>query len=456
MTTVSGTFTAVGQSTTLDVTSLGEDITISLSGGATATVLLQREKVPYADVWHTIRTYYGDIETSFRQERKNERYRFNVVDYTTGTVTYSVSDGDKRVGPVGGFYDDEGNEIIQYTQAGIQVPGTLIVDGASTLTGAVTLAGALALDDTTASTSGTTGSLQTDGGLGVALDIFSDGTINPVGDTSASDLAAIGHNITDGLVLTGQGSTNDVIIKNDAASDVLRIPTGTTGVTLAGALTDGAASTLTTGATIGTVTIADGSITDSSNAIDFGNEALSTTGLITSAGLITSLNLGTGAGAECTAVEYGDGYNHVTVITCTAADLTPALSSSGAEGIGAIIYTFPAGVYVAQAVHVDLTAVVAAGFSNAVDFGLGSVIASGDIATLNGTTMEDWLAGQTIADISSPATEKSTVMTNGSPLLFEASGSHVLNLNMAGTWTAAADTIEATAVVTIWWTFLGA
>ncbi|KKN80099.1 hypothetical protein LCGC14_0332910, partial [marine sediment metagenome] len=89
MATVSGTFTAVGQSAVLDVVSLGEDITISLSGGATATVELQREKVPYSGAWAPIRTYFGDVETSFRQERKNERYRFNVTSYTTGTVTYS-------------------------------------------------------------------------------------------------------------------------------------------------------------------------------------------------------------------------------------------------------------------------------------------------------------------------------------------------------------------------------
>ena len=38
------------------------------------------------------------------------------------------------------------------------------------------------------------------------------------------------------MILTGQGSTNDVTIKNDADNDVIEIPTGTTNVTIAGNL----------------------------------------------------------------------------------------------------------------------------------------------------------------------------------------------------------------------------
>jgi len=175
--------------------------------------------------------------------------------------------------------------------------------------------------------------------------------------------------------------------------------------------------------------------------------------LDTAKALRTDANVGT-AGTGVTAVEYGDGYNHVTVLTVTAAALTPTIPAD-AEGAGAIIYTFPAGVYVGTAIHADLTAVTADSATNAVDFGLGSLIASGDIATLTTAAMEDWLTGQTIADISSPATEKSTIMTAGAPLLFESGGSHVLNLNMAGTWNNTVATLDATATITIHWTFLG-
>jgi hypothetical protein len=69
-------------------------------------------------------------------------------------------------------------------------------------------------------------------------------TLNADGDTAAADNAAIGYTSAEGLILTGQGSTNDVTIKNDADADVITIPTGATGVVLAGALTTGGTTTL--------------------------------------------------------------------------------------------------------------------------------------------------------------------------------------------------------------------
>ena len=71
-------------------------------------------------------------------------------------------------------------------------------------------------------------------------------TFEPSGDTTAGDNAAIGFTAAEGLILTGQGSTNDVTIKNDADADVIEIPTGTTNVTVAGGLTIGAVATAKT------------------------------------------------------------------------------------------------------------------------------------------------------------------------------------------------------------------
>jgi hypothetical protein len=55
-------------------------------------------------------------------------------------------------------------------------------------------------------------------------------TIEATADTSSGDNAAIGYTASEGLILTGQGSTSDVTIKNDADATVLSIPTGTTNV----------------------------------------------------------------------------------------------------------------------------------------------------------------------------------------------------------------------------------
>ena len=71
-------------------------------------------------------------------------------------------------------------------------------------------------------------------------------TFEPDGDTSAGDNAAIGYTAAEGLILTGQGSTNDITIKNDADADVIEVPTGTVNVTMAGTL--GTGGLITSGA----------------------------------------------------------------------------------------------------------------------------------------------------------------------------------------------------------------
>ena len=67
-------------------------------------------------------------------------------------------------------------------------------------------------------------------------------TPNINGATSAGDDAALGYTSALGLVLTGQGSTNDITLKNDADANVLTVPTGTTNVAVAGTLSVGGAA----------------------------------------------------------------------------------------------------------------------------------------------------------------------------------------------------------------------
>ena len=52
-------------------------------------------------------------------------------------------------------------------------------------------------------------------------------TMEPTGDTAAGDNAAIGFTAAEGLILTGQGSTSDITLKNDADAVVFTVPTGT-------------------------------------------------------------------------------------------------------------------------------------------------------------------------------------------------------------------------------------
>jgi hypothetical protein len=83
-----------------------------------------------------------------------------------------------------------------------------------------------------------TGAISATAGVAGITGIFSGDvtglTLNATGDTLPNANAAIGYTSVEGLILTGQGSTNDVTIKNDADADVIEIPTGTTNVTFAG------------------------------------------------------------------------------------------------------------------------------------------------------------------------------------------------------------------------------
>jgi len=91
-------------------------------------------------------------------------------------------------------------------------------------------------------------------------------TMEPTGDTAAGDNAAMGFTAAEGLILTGQGSTNDVTIKNDADADVIEIPTGTVNVTMAGTL--GVTGVITGGGLV----VPDGSIAVADLDIDGGTD----------------------------------------------------------------------------------------------------------------------------------------------------------------------------------------
>ena len=79
--------------------------------------------------------------------------------------------------------------------------------------------------------------LNVAGTLTSAGDIITASTVQPLGDTAADDKAALGYTSVLGAILTGQGSTNDVTLVNDADATVLSIPTGTTNVDITGVAT---------------------------------------------------------------------------------------------------------------------------------------------------------------------------------------------------------------------------
>jgi len=112
--------------------------------------------------------------------------------------------------------------------------------------GDVTFNSAISIDDTTESTSTTTGSIQTDGGLGVVKALFVGGAstltgkINisnaGVGAATVNNTAQFGVAAAAGLQLIGHGDNFDITILNQAAVTVLTVTQNSTTVNLAGIL----------------------------------------------------------------------------------------------------------------------------------------------------------------------------------------------------------------------------
>jgi len=71
------------------------------------------------------------------------------------------------------------------------------------------------------------GTIDTGSSAITTTGVITGGTVEATTDTAADDNAAMGYTATEGLILTGQGSSTDVVIKNDADANVIQIPTGT-------------------------------------------------------------------------------------------------------------------------------------------------------------------------------------------------------------------------------------
>lgn len=167
-------------------------------------------------------------------------------------------------------------------------------------------------------------------------------------------------------------------------------------------------------------------------------------------------NVGT-AGTNVTAVEHGDGVQHTTVLTLT--NVAYAVAAAANEAIGALIYTFPAGVHLHKVSYMDV-ALQGGGVvdGDTPDTGIGSVEATGAVAVLGGTaTFEDYITGTAAADCNGTATVIGPVGATAGVLtdisLNAAADTKTVHLNIAAGW-AGADTVNATGTVVLEWTTL--
>ncbi len=171
---------------------------------------------------------------------------------------------------------------------------------------------------------------------------------------------------------------------------------------------------------------------------------------ITNSGAVA--NLGT-VGTNVVATEYGDGKNHITLLTLTAVAIT--VGDNASLGVGSLIYTFPAGVIHLHSTHGSLALTTGEATSDTPEMAIGTVIASGANATIAAV-------GETSQNLGGPVT---LVDTGGTAALFvqrtvgdfiiAAADVHAVFLNFADAWANVTDLTSGT-TGTVWlnWSLL--
>lgn len=153
--------------------------------------------------------------------------------------------------------------------------------------------------------------------------------------------------------------------------------------------------------------------------------------------LQTNANNGTPE-AGVTAVHYGDGLSVTAVLTLTNVPLT--VGNSASLGVGALLYTLPAGACLIRDAYMSVAISGVTTTTDTPDVGLGTVIASGVVTTLDGTgTFENIVTGQTAGDTNGTAAVKGAGPTAGAPLEITTAGAHTVYFNAADAWGANAD-----------------
>lgn len=169
----------------------------------------------------------------------------------------------------------------------------------------------------------------------------------------------------------------------------------------------------------------------------------------------TTVNIGT-AGTGVTAVEYGNGYTHTTVLTIAATDAV-TVADDAALADGHLVYTFPAGALIITAGYLSGAISVAEDTTNsAAEAALGTTMSTGANATIGASAATD-------EDISDPAASitcdgvAEVVTMLATDKMIATGDAHTVYFNIASTWGNTAGTdlsgdISGTGVIV--WNFI--
>jgi len=236
----------------------------------------------------------------------------------------------------------------------------LVLSGTLTVAGATVQTGALSIDDTTNSTSTTTGSIHTDGGVGIALDLIVGDDVKLLTDSSVLSLgvgsdATLTHDGTTGLTIaanpvivdSGDALTLDahtgIFIFKDAGSEVLRFTEGSSGDVTIKLATNGKDLIFTDNGDATGLKVLDaaaginvpGEVQTTKIAYTDGDDAITIAdgGGVTTSGTLESGGAATLASLVCTAAgTFGGGYGATgaTISTDGVLQANGAITSDGA------------------------------------------------------------------------------------------------------------------------------
>ena len=236
----------------------------------------------------------------------------------------------------------------------------LVLSGTLTVAGATTQTGALSIDDNTDSTSTTTGSIHTDGGVGIALDLIVGNDVKLLTDSAVLSLgigsdATLTHDGTTGLTIAANPITVDsgdaltldahtgIVIFKDAGSEVLRFTEGNSGDVTIKLATNGKDLIFTDNGDATGLKVLDaavginvpGEVQTTKIAYTDGDDAITIAdgGGVTTSGTLATTGAATLASLVCTAAgTFGGGYGDtgVTISTLGVLQANGAITSDGA------------------------------------------------------------------------------------------------------------------------------
>ena len=174
--------------------------------------------------------------------------------------------------------------------------------------------------------------------------------------------------------------------------------------------------------------------------------------------VISSTAQGTAGAATVSVSTIGDGRDFTTVLTLTNFVVGALAGAAAALAVGNKVFSFPAGAHLHYATYMSVTC-ECAGTAKSPKIGIGSVIATGAAAVLNGTaTFMDYITEQSATGTTATTTPtvKTSVATAGAMTGISNNAAADVKdvfLNAAATWAANnTGNLTSSGTITLRWT----